>query len=216
MKKNKKNDLIPSKVKSFVKAILVVFILFMVIFLVAFFTFEIKDVGKLESMNGYFQTLLGGAIVSLVSVILVYITLQDGNEAKKMENQLKLREMFATEKRWWIHEQLYIYPEKDKKILREDYAKKFNTNNTNHESENEFDLALYDYMGLFEVCTYLIKEGQLEREVFFDSYSYRLHCLTKSKAVEEELNGSPEYWWKLRELINQNKSWRREHGLSNL
>ncbi|MCQ2591283.1 MAG: hypothetical protein MJ188_00745 [Treponema sp.] len=215
MAKNKDTNLLSSSLKNYIKAFCVVFVIFVIIFAVAFSTSDLKDVEKLKSLNGYFKELLSGAIVGLVSVILVYVSLQDCNKSKKMENQLQLREMFATDKRIWIHEQLYIHPEKDKRTLREEYEGKFQTKNKDYDNESEFDLALYDYMGLFGVCSYLIKDGQLDRDAFFDSYSYRLHCLTKSKAVEEEFSGSPEYWWKLKELIKDNKGWRTKHGLPN-
>ena len=63
---------------------------------------------------------------------------------------------------------------------------------------------------------YLIKEGQLDREVFFNAYSYRLYKLTKSKVIQEELEGSPEYWIELKKIIEQNKALRKRHGLSDL
>lgn len=69
-------------------------------------------------------------------------------------------------------------------------------------------------MGLFEVCNYLMKGGQLDREAFFNSYSFRLFKLTQSKAVQEELNVSPEYWVELKKLIEQNKKLRKKHKLT--
>lgn len=110
MKSNKEIKLL-----SYAKAFLVVFIMFLIVFVFAFFISGFKEFENLKSLSEYFKVLLSGAIVSIVSVILVYVSLQDGNKAKKMENQLRLREMFATERRIWIHEQLYIYPEKNKK-----------------------------------------------------------------------------------------------------
>ena len=204
------------KLLSYVKAFIVVFIFFLIVFVFTFVISDFIEVENLKSLAEYFEVLLSSAIVSLVSVILVYVSLQDGNKSKMMENQLRLREMFATERRIWIHEQLYIYPEKDRKTLRKEYAKDFKTGNSNHDIENEFDLALYDYIGLFELCNYLIKEGQLDREVFFNAYSYRLYKLTKSKVIQEELEGSPEYWIELKKIIEQNKALRKRHGLSDL
>ena len=73
------------KLLSYVKAFIVVFIIFLIVFVFTFVISDFKEVENLKSLAEYFEVLLSGAIVSLVSVILVYVSLQDGNKSKIQE-----------------------------------------------------------------------------------------------------------------------------------
>ncbi len=171
-----------------------------------------KVMGIIEPKAELLSSLLSGEIVGFVSVLVLILSLDDGNTAKKIENQLKLREMFNTPERVWIHQKLYLDPEKKIEELRKEFSEKFGINNNNYENETEFDVALYDYLGLFEVCYYMIEENQINKDKFFVSYSYRLDKVSENGMIQKLIEKEKDYWKVLKSLLVENDKWSKKHS----
>ena len=148
------------------------------------------------------MTFFGGIVGALVSSFFVYQGLREGSKAKQIENQLKLREMFAEERRWEVHNT----------ILTEDMsywfrlAEKTAMPRTALEgrAENLFNLALWDYLGLFEVAKMMLDNEELSRKDFKTSYKYRLENFKNSRYAKPVLeDGDKAYWRNLQVLIDE-------------
>lgn len=166
---------------------------------------------------------ISGIIGAILSAIVVCVSLGKTTAAKQMENQLRLREMFGTEKRWAVHtvlreENVHKTPEE----LGELYWKKLHPQPLEmeeppaKEKEHEFMLALYDYLGLFELAFMMIKSGQLNKDAFFTSYSYRIdnyeNMLKLRDAVkEDDKDEDVDHWKKLGGILNKNHKWRKHN-----
>ena len=151
--------------------------------------------------NFIFNCFLSGLSGAFLSAFFVFFGFNKTNDTKKIENQLKLREMFAEERRWEVHrtlekdDVLYWYKlsgENEKDIAWES-SKAFT---------HYFLLALDDYMGLFEIAYMMLEKGQLERRNFAVSYLYRLENLTKCEVAMQKVNETEVFYWQdLRRLI---------------
>lgn len=152
--------------------------------------------------NTFFTTFLGGIVGALVSSFFVYKGLREGNKAKQIENQLKLREMFAEERRWEVHNT----------ILTEDMSYWFGLAEKTAMSgaelegraESLFIVALWDYLGLLENAKMMLDKGELSPEDFKTSYKYRLEKLKNNSFIKTMLeDNDKEYWKNLQALIDE-------------
>ena len=132
--------------------------------------------------------LLSGLFGSIFSTICFVDSVSKNTTELQMQNQLKLRDMFAEEKRWEIH--VWLFTGNEKEIA-------------SHQME------LNDYLGLFEIAYKMLKNNTIDSEMFFTSYSYRISRIKQSDAVSKIINQGSDcvYWKYLNELIEKNDAW---------
>ncbi|MBR1403938.1 MAG: hypothetical protein IJ558_07140 [Treponema sp.] len=190
--------------------------------LILFFIFQmvkeavfdhLNDLAKKVSDVEYFNTLLSGIIGAIISAVLVYAGLKRGNTTKKIDNQLKLREMFSEKRRWEVHRTLMTgnisywckKAEENGKNENSDETPTSDKDWTNSKVYKDyFEPALDDYMGLFEIAHMMLRKNQLSRKDFTSSYLYRLRVLSKKEYVMDKINKTEYLGWKeLRDLFNE-------------
>lgn len=142
--------------------------------------------------DDFFQAL--NSIISLLSYLTAAISLaitaysaRISSKANNATYWLELRKMFSDYNE--IHKNLQINEEwrrSDITVSKEDV------------------IAIVGYMGLFEHCYDMIKNGLIDRKIFRDIYSYRLHVLMDSpKIVNSTLVNSGRYWENFRLLAGE-------------
>lgn len=127
----------------------------------------------------YFNTLLSGIIGAGISAGLVYAGLREGNKAKQIENQIKLRELFSEKQRWEVYRTIqsgfldtsyWYHLEEENKHISKNEKIAYATDETTFQKTYAFRFyflpALNDYLGLFEVAYMMIKKGQLSKKNF--------------------------------------------------
>ena len=157
----------------------------------------------------YFNTLLSGIIGAGISAGLVYAGLREGNKAKQIENQIKLRELFSEKQRWEVYRTIqsgfldtsywYHLEEENKHISKnEKIACMIGEENFSETFAYKYYFypALCDYIGLFEVAYMMIKKGQLSKKNFEASYRYRIENLMQTDTVKKIITGKERIYWK--------------------
>lgn len=210
-------------------------VFFLLMFLgVAFALQKIGNVSFVSSENqkpSVMMSLLSGFIGSflgaVISAVVVWKQLNDSTDTIKLQNQLKLRDMFYKNRRWKIHsviEEIKILRQKDlssEKVLQaRERCKLISEEIKDDDSENDMlekldtllrteERALDDYLGLFDVAYSMLKKKLLDKDMFFQSYSYRLENLEKVDFVREKVFSTEfKYWKLLRKLLTENSKWR--------
>lgn len=198
------------------KTLLVILAVLGVLVLVFFICQMMREVLSFSKDSpSYFNTLLSGIIGAGISAGLVYAGLRDGNKSKQIENQLKLRELFAEERRWEVHRTIqsefkdtsYWYNlECKNKNLPCNYKIYYAQSTCDFCKTTAFSYyflpALFDYLGLFEVAYMMLKTGQLSKSDFITSYKYRIENV--EKYVWPMINGiERDYWKTFRKLVEE-------------
>ncbi len=158
------------------------------------------------NINEAWSCVFSGIIGSLLSCLCVLIGFSITDRSKKIDNQLKLREMFSQELRWEVHrtletEDISYWENKsgsksvlllnDENWWQTDACKKY------------FEAALDDYMGLFEIAYKMLEKGQLSKSDFKMSYYFRLKKITECKLAMNKIKGEECLYWKqLSKLID--------------
>lgn len=75
----------------------------------------------------------------------------------------------------------------------------------------KYEAELDDYLGLFEVACAMLKNGNLERDMFFESYSYRLNYIGAAGFISIKIKLEKGCWKLLQELIQENYIWCQTH-----
>ena len=150
----------------------IVTIIFLMIFL-ANFDKLFPDLCKFFSNlfeSTFSGILFSGFIGSLIAALIVFYQIREGNKSLRFTNQLKLRKMFATPERMKIH---YIFKKKiENPRVTEENEKSINAKYL-FDTENEFEIHRDDYLGIFEIAYEMLRKKQVDKELFFQSYSYR-------------------------------------------
>lgn len=156
--------------------------------------------------NTLFLNLISGLFGSVISCLFVFLGFAINDKSKKIDNQLVLRNMFSEIQRWEVHrtiatnDRTYWY-----KLSNEEIPNKMNEEQwrTSKAFSIYYELALNDYMGLFEIAYRMIKNGQLSKKDFKQIYLYRLKSLINNSHVNEKIYVTEHIYWKeLRELIS--------------
>lgn len=182
--------------------------------------------------SSIFSGILGSLIGAFISAFVVWKQIGKTTQSLQMQNQLELRKMFSEDKRWGIHlvlqelknlakddiddkylaaiaarcELIDKLPKKNdsdaKKLSKEELKKKLEDYLKIHKRE------LDDYLGLFEVAYKMLKDRLLDKEIFFQSYSYRLSNLRLVDYVNKEILCTDSGYWKiLKQLLTENDKW---------
>ena len=125
-----------------------------------------------SALSAIFNTLLGGIVGSIISARFVYLGLRDNNTSKQVENQLRLREMFAEERRWKVYRSIqtkfkdtsYWYKQEKENLpanSKIDYTANEKDFMKSKAYEHYFIPALNDYLGLLEVAYMMLEKNQL-------------------------------------------------------
>lgn len=194
---------------------------------------KISNYGK--TVDSFCAIILSGLLGSALSSVIMLLSFQDSNKQLQAQNQLTLREMFAEKRRWHIHLLLsriatcnddYIDDDGinlDNCVVSKLFTKEKRKKINKMESDNELkkmleeelikrNSSLDDYLGIFEIAYKMLKNGTLDRDMFFTSYSYRINCFTKSDTVHNKIFDTERAFWPcLRKLIAENDAWIASH-----
>ncbi|WP_288568153.1 hypothetical protein [uncultured Treponema sp.] len=180
--------------------------------------FMVSD--KFSLLSGF----IGSVVGAVISAAIVWKQLGENTCAISMQNQLELRKMFSEKRRWRIHlviqelARLRIHAEKNKlKVIASEFkidsAKLKNINTFEDEKKFlesilvKYEAELDDYLGLFEVAYVMLKNGNLDRNMFFESYSYRLNYIDIAGFISIKIKLEKGCWKLLQELIQENYVW---------
>lgn len=167
---------------------------------------------------------IGSVVGAVISAAIVWKQLGENTCAIKMQNQLELRKMFSEKRRWRIHlviqelARLETHAERNNlKVIASEFkidsSKLKNINTSGDEKEflesilEDYESELDDYLGLFEVACAMLKNGNLDEDMFFESYSYRLEYINSVKFISNKIKPKNNYWKLLQELIQENCIW---------
>lgn len=184
--------------------------------------FMVSD--KFSLLSGF----IGSVVGAVISAAIVWKQLGENTCAITMQNQLELRKMFSEKRRWRIHlviqelarSETHVKKDKLKVIASEfniDSSKLENINTSGDEKEflesilEDYESELDDYLGLFEVACAMLKNGNLDKDMFFESYSYRLGYINKVEFISNKIKPKNNYWKFLQELIQENYIWCQTH-----
>lgn len=203
-------------------------VFFIAWFLIFILKFPFNKIELLDSANPDSFSLLSGFIGSVVGAVIsaaiVWKQLGENTCAIKMQNQLELRKMFSEKRRWRIHlviqelARLGIHAEKNNlKVIASEFkidsAKLKNIDTSEDEKKFlesilvKYESELDDYLGLFEVACAMLKNGNLDRDMFFKSYSYRLNYIDAADFISNKIKLENNCWKLLQELIQENYIW---------
>ena len=147
-----------------------------------------------------FMTLLNGMAGSFLTAYFVLLGFRENTNSKKIENQLKLRELFSEERRWEVHRTIWTgnkayWFKKAKEENNEFWEKSI--------AYREFYIpALNDYLGTFELAYMMIENEELTLDNFKASYFYRLDLLAKNQDARELIMSNKTLWKNLIFLFN--------------
>ena len=160
-----------------------------------------------DCINNIISVIFSGIGAAVISVILVIWQMEKNRKALQFENQLKLREMFATPERMKIHKII-------KKGIEEPWNYKTNDSSLFYD-EFEFKTYRDDYLGIFEIMNYMIDKEELDADLCFQSYSYRISKIASYKPIKDMLD-NPNYqlWKPLKEIIKKNNIWKSKHNIT--
>lgn len=160
----------------------------------------------LASGKAFLKIGLSGIIGVLISVFFVYKQIKEKTLATKISNQIELRKMFSEEKRM---EMCRCIKEVSKGKQRKDT---FYGENCIFKTESDFKVHRDDYLGLFEIALFMLEHNQVDEDMFFQSYSYKIDCINKCDFVREEIYGcNKNLWGYLKNLIDLNDNWKKTH-----
>lgn len=198
---------------------------FFLIFILKNFSIEIEKSCFVVSDNfSLLSGFIGSVVGAVISAAIVWKQLGENTRAIKMQNQLELRKMFSEKRRWRIHlviqelarSETPVKKDKLKVIASEfniDSPELENINTSGDEKEflesilEDYESELDDYLGLFEVAYAMLKNGNLDEDMFFESYSYRLEYINSVKFISNKIKPKNNYWKLLQELIQENCIW---------
>lgn len=167
---------------------------------------------------------IGSVVGTVISAAIVWKQLGENTCAIKMQNQLELRKMFSEKRRWRIHlviqelARLGIHAEKNNlKVIASEFkidSSKLKNIDTSEDEKKflesilkDYESELDDYLGLFEVACAMLKNGNLDRDMFLKSYSYRLNYIDAADFISNKIKLENNYWKLLQELIQENYIW---------
>lgn len=190
-------------------------------------SFFLSENQKTPIMTNLLSGFIGSFLGAVISAVVVWKQLNDSTDTIRLQNQLKLRDMFYKKRRWKIHsiiEEIKILKQEDlssEKVLQaRERCKLISEEIKDDDSANDMlkkldamlrteERALDDYLGLFDVAYSMLKKKLLDKDMFFQSYSYRLENLEKVDFVREKVfNAEFKYWKLLRKLLIENSKWR--------
>lgn len=194
---------------------------FFLIFILKNFSIEIEKSRFVVSDNfSLLSGFIGSVVGAVISAAIVWKQLGENTCAIKMQNQLELRKMFSEKRRWRIHlviQELARSETPVKKDKLKVIASEFNIDSPELENINtkefleaileDYESELDDYLGLFEVAYAMLKNGNLDWDMFFESYSYRLGYINKVELISNKIKPKNNYWKLLQELIQENCIW---------
>jgi len=122
-------------------------------------------------------------VVMTLTFILGYFQFRYQGKIAKVSNQMKLREMFDTEARIYVHSKL----RNDSKWAP---------------SSQEDWVKVDDYLGLFEICEKMLQDKVLDDDMFKSSYLYRIENITNNISINEKLK-SDEDWSLFKRLLDR-------------
>ncbi len=192
-------------------------------------SFFLSEKHESPFMTNLLSGFIGSFLGAVISAFVVWKQLNDSTDAIKLQNQMKLRDMFYKRRRWKIHsviEEIKILKQDDLpyekllharercKLISEDIKDDDSANNILEKLEallRTEERSLDDYLGLFDVAYSMLKKKLLDKDMFFQSYSYRLENLEKVDFVREKVFDKEFKYWKLfRKLLEENTKWRRK------
>lgn len=147
-------------------------------------------------------TSLSGLIGALISAFIVSYQIRKNSVSLKIQNQLKLREFFSTEERMKIH-----------RIIKEKMLEPYGEGKI-YKTFSEFKIYLDDYLGLFEIAYKMLKDGDLDKDMFFQSYSYRISLISDYPMIKNMLEDPNKKLWELlKQIVNENNKWKSKHKI---
>lgn len=198
---------------------------FFLIFILKNFSIEIEKSRFVVSDNfSLLSGFIGSVVGAVISAAIVWKQLGENTRAIKMQNQLELRKMFSEKRRWRIHlviqelARLGIHAEKNNlKVIASEFkidSSKLKNIDTSEDEKKflesilkDYESELDDYLGLFEVACAMLKNGNLDRDMFLKSYSYRLNYIDAADFISNKIKLENNYWKLLQELIQENYIW---------
>ena len=140
-----------------------------------------------------FSGVIGTVIASVVSVLILKSQLKTNAKSENFANLLKLKEMFASDKYWYVYK--YFQGKKNNPECEED----------------ELNCRINDYLGLYEIAYGMYNQSQISEDDFFNIFFYRIYNLSQNKRVQNKILREFLYWKKLFELILKNIEWGYKH-----
>lgn len=145
----------------------------------AFIALEFKD-----KIGFFFNVLTYCGLI--ISILLTFLQLRKNDRVAKASFWLELRKMFDQYDN--VHKSLQC-------------DERWRTSNGADPSK-EYITEIVRYMGLFEHCYNLLKDGLIDLDVFKSIYSYRLYVIMNTpKLVEATLVNNGRYWEDFRSLL---------------
>lgn len=123
--------------------------------------------------------------------------------------------MFNEKKKWKVHKVLAMRFARDASVATNEKPRKradpgISENSDSPTIDGLKETSLDEYLGLFEIAYMLIKNNNLDKMLFFKTYSYRINYLAKDPAIIKKLVKEAGMWANLNALIAMNEKWLRK------
>lgn len=165
-----------------------------------------------------FEVVFSGIASGFISAMIVVMQIRKNHRSLQFENQLKLREMFATPERMRIHKIIKANEEEPWLYGSDKKLKNVKILSDSDYFENEFEFKVYrdDYLGVFEIMSQMLEDKELDENLCFQSYSYRITKISEYKPIKKILEDpSNQLWELLKELIRKNNIWKAKNKIVN-